>query len=93
MRVIPWNNLQGYVIQLSARDTHTWATRSGKAWPGSTLHSHRFSASVDSNGLCDFTIDGKPDDGEISGDELAAIIADHLPANLQHLWPTWKAPT
>ena len=42
---------------------------------------------VDSNGLCEFTMNGR--DGDVSGDELQAIVADHLPADCRHLWPVW----
>jgi hypothetical protein len=41
------------------------------------------------------TIDGRmPSDPDVgSGGELEAIVADHLPAHLRHLWPVWEAQT
>lgn len=79
----------GYVIKLSARDTYNWAHKPGAAWPCSELADRAICVEVDSNGLCDIPIG---DSGFIDGNELEAIIADHLPADLRHLWPTWAAP-
>jgi hypothetical protein len=81
----------GYTLWLSARDTYDWARKPGAAWPCSTLEDHRVMVQVDSNGLCDLTIDGRSpaDNADIDGTELNAIVADHLPANYRHLWPTW----
>ena len=82
-----------YTLWLSARDTYNWATRPNAIWPCSTLRDHRVMVQVDSNGLCDLTIDGRmPDDPDLgAGGELEAIVSDHLPASLRHLWPTWEA--
>lgn len=65
-------------VRLSARDTEDWATYPGRAWPCSTLRGKRISATFDTNGLCDLSIDGKDAPDDIDGDELSAIIADHL---------------
>lgn len=27
---------------------------------------------------------------DIDTNELAAIVGDHLPADLRHMWPTWN---
>jgi hypothetical protein len=80
---------EGYTMQLSARDTYDWAHRSGAAWPCSTLSDHRVMVCVDSNGLCDFTLDGRTD-GDVDGNELDACVSDHLPKDLRHLWPVWE---
>jgi hypothetical protein len=83
---------RGYVMWLSARDTYAWAHKAGAYWPCSTLSDRRCVVVCDRIGLCDFTIDGKEfDDGEFIGDEISAIVADHLPAAARHLWPVWAA--
>ena len=79
----------GYAMWLSARDTYDWAHKPGAAWPGSTLANKRVVVSVDSNGLYDLTIDGR--EGDCDGNELSAIVADHLPKAYRHMWPTWEA--
>jgi hypothetical protein len=77
----------GYVLWLSARDTYDWATRPGAAWPCSQLSDHRCVVVVDSNGLCDFTLDGR--DADVDGNELDACVADHIPQSARKFWPTW----
>ena len=81
----------GYTLWLSARDTYDWAHRVGHTWPCSTLSKNRCRIDVDSNGLCDFSVNGKSDNGEIDGCELDACVSNHIPLEVQHLWPTWKA--
>ena len=80
----------GYGLWLSARETCQWAHRPGAAWPCSTIAGDRIFVRVDSNGLCDFTKDGVP--ASVDTAELQAIVADHLPAKLRHLWPVWERP-
>jgi hypothetical protein len=76
---------------LSARNTYNWATQHGQSWSPSTLSNHRLMVVVDNNGLVDIAIDGKDTmDMDIDGHELHAIIADHLPKDLRHLWPCWE---
>jgi hypothetical protein len=82
---------RGYVLWLSARDTYSWAHKPGAAWPCSTLSDRRLVVVCDSNGLCDFTSDGKTAPDDIDGAELCAIVADHLPPAARHLWPVWAA--
>ncbi len=84
----------GYIIWLSKNDTYRWSRRVGCSWPCSSLRNKALRVDVDSNGLCDLAINGKSGEGEdCDGNELDAIIADHLPERLQHLWPCWgKAP-
>lgn len=79
----------GYTLWLSARDTHAWATRPGSRWPCSTLADHRVVVEVDRNGLCGLAIDGR--DGDCDGNELDAIVSDHLPPAARRFWPTWEA--
>ena len=79
-----------YTLWLSATDTYNWAHKPGAHWPCSDLSGHRACVCVDSNGLCDLTIDGKYDQ-DCSGNELSAIVADHLPASYRHLWPVWES--
>lgn len=79
----------GYVMKLSANDTYQWAHRVGASWPCSTLSGNRLVVIVDSNGLCDLTVNGKTD-CDLDGNELDAIVSDHLPDNHKHLWPTWR---
>lgn len=78
----------GYNLWLSATDTSNWAHRIGNNWPCSELSGHRCFVAVDQNGLCDFTLDGRSAD--VSGDELSACVADHLPDDCKHLWPCWS---
>jgi hypothetical protein len=80
----------GYTLWLSADDTYNWATRPHKSCPCSTLRGSRLVVQVDSNGLCDIAIDGKL--GDCDGTELDAIVSDHLPPALRHLWPVWENP-
>jgi hypothetical protein len=77
----------GYTIWLSAQDTEDWARRPGASWPCSTLAGHRLRIEVDSNGLCNLSVDGRY--GDVDGHELDACVADHLPAEYRHLWPVW----
>lgn len=78
----------GYGLWLSANDTYYWAHKPGASWPCSDLADHRVYVGVDSNGLCDFAIDGEP--GDCDGNELEAIVSDHLPEDLKKYWPCWK---
>lgn len=88
----------GYTLWLSANDTYWWATGqgpNGKTWPCSTCQGKRLVVCVDDNGLWNLFVNGRdqyPQEDEISGDELDAIVADHLPSDLRHLWPVWGAP-
>ena len=79
----------GYTMWLSANDTRDWADRPGGVWPGSTLGGHRLRIEVDRKGLADLAADGKADQHWVDAWELDAIITDHLPAHLRHLWPVW----
>lgn len=79
----------GYCMWLSKCDTCAWANKIGARWPGSQLLGHKLFVAVDKIGLCDYTVDDKecPD---LSGNELNACVADHLPENLHQFWPIWK---
>lgn len=92
MRIKAWPDNTGYSMWLSANDTYNWAHRPGKSWPCSQLSGKRLVVEVDSNGLCDLAIDGRTDT-DCDGSELDAIVDDHLPAYLRHLWPSWRQPT
>jgi hypothetical protein len=78
----------GYTLWLSATDTWLWARKPGAIWPCSTLSNNRLMVMVDRNGLCDLTINGR--DGDCDGNELDACVADHIPDDCKHLWPTWE---
>lgn len=82
------DKITGYRMCLSASDTYDWAHKPGAAWPCSTISDKRIAVTVDSNGLCDFTMNGRYADCD--GNELSAIVADHLRAEFRHLWPTWE---
>ena len=75
------HNVDGRTVRLwlSAQDTYEWATRIGECWPCSSLSGHRLFAEFDSNGLLDFTVDGR-DAGnrDIDGQEFNAITSDYL---------------
>ncbi len=90
MRIIKGQNRDNYTLWLSAQETDDWRSRPGAAWPCSTIRGRRLYVAVDSNGIFDFTVGGKYDD-DIDGNELDAIVSDHLPADLRHLWPVWGA--
>ena len=75
----------GYTMFANPGDTAAWARRPGSAWPNSTLAGHRLTVCVDLNGLAE--IEDGPDG--LDAHELAAFVADHIPADLRHLWPTW----
>ncbi len=79
----------GYMIWLSASDTHRWSRKAGAIWPCSALSGNRFFAAINKNGLYDFTLNGK-DGVSLDENELAACISDHLPLNLRQYWPCWE---
>lgn len=81
--------ITGYTLWLSRSDTYRWARKPGAAWPCSKCSGRRLVVGVNSNGLCDLAVDGRTVD--VDGNELEAIVADHLPAEYRHLWPTWEA--
>lgn len=80
--------ITGYTIWLSADDTEAWAHKPTAYWPCSAYSGKRLAVCVDSNGLCDLAVNGR-DDSDGDGDELAAMVGDHLPKEYRHLWPTW----
>ena len=77
----------GYALLLSPDETYGWAHKPGATWPGSRYSDSQLLVQVDRYGICELTVNGTPDDGP--GDELDAIVADHLPAEFRHLWPVW----
>lgn len=83
------DNGNGYAMWLSANDTYRWAHRPGQRWPCSELSGNRCAIVVDRNGICDFTMNGRSAD--VPGDELDAIVADHLPDSHKGFWPVWGA--
>jgi hypothetical protein len=78
----------GYTLRLSGRETYAWAHCPGKMWPCSYLSDSSLQVTVDGNGLCDTELGG-----DVPANELEAVVADHLPADCQHLWPCWEAIT
>lgn len=81
-------NGNGYTMKLSAWDIQQWVTCPTAAWPCSTLRGNRLVVDVDDNGLLDMTVNGTHY-ADIDGNELDAIISDHLPESHRHLWPVW----
>ena len=82
----------GVTLKLSRQDTMMWATRPGKSWPCSTLAGHRFVACFDTNGLWEFTLDGKDNGKEnesIDGHELSACCCDWLKNRLPKTHPCY----
>ena len=79
----------GYNLWLNKNDTYRWAHKTGASWPCSLLSGKSLFVAVDSNGLCDYSVNGKeyPD---LSGDELTACVTDHLPEHFKQFWPVWK---
>jgi hypothetical protein len=71
----------GFTLWLSKNDTYDWAHRSGESWPCSDLSGKRCRIDFDSNGLCDFTVNGR-DGADVPSDELSAIVADHIWSHL-----------
>lgn len=91
MRTLIHDN--GFTLWLSANDTYDWAHRVNDSWPCSTLSNHRLTASFDSNGLYDLTIDGKCLSGEgyceVDAHELSAIVADLMKKKLPTTHPCY----
>lgn len=80
----------GVTVWLSATDTYEWAHGRCR-WPCSELAGRRLRADFDSNGLLDYTIDGRPpgDRLYIPADEFSAVIADHLKGKLPEDHPCY----
>ena len=88
MRISKRDN--GYTMWLSARDTYAWANKEGAVWPCSRLAGHRLAVVVNRNGLFELISDGHQT-GSVNESELIAIVTDHLPKGLRHLWPSYEA--
>lgn len=80
----------GYEMHLTEDETRAWAHRDGNRWPNSMLSGRPITVIVYEHGLTDIGTT-LPDPDDIPSHELEALIADHLPADLRHLWPTWHA--
>ena len=80
----------GYTMWLSVNDTYNWAHRANNSWPCSQLSGKRVRAVVDNNGVFDLYINGIYPLYDIDGNELTAIIGDHLPKDLRQFWPCWE---
>jgi hypothetical protein len=92
------NKATEYTMWLSVSDVEQWVFNKQGCWPCSTLAGHKVRIDVDANGLLDILLDGKGgkwqdiDEGNgpiIDGNEVEAIITDHLLPALRHLWPVW----
>ena len=81
----------GYTMSFSAPNTWDWAHRPNARWPCSSLAGKRIFIVVNNNGLAETRVRGRGD-LNIQSDELAAIVADHLPQSHRHLWPCWEKP-
>jgi hypothetical protein len=83
----------GYALTLSESETYDWAHRAGNLWPCSTLSGFSLLIEVDSNGLCGLETRDSDDvaiERDVDGNELDAIVSDHLPPEYRHLWPCWQ---
>lgn len=66
-------------LWVSARETYAWANRPGNRWPCSQLSFRRFYAEFDTNGLCDFTLDGQGlGSRDLDSNELTACCRDMI---------------
>lgn len=78
----------GYTLWLTSQDTCAWAHKPGAVWPASKLSGLRLQVFVDETGLVSYTTDEPcicvPDH------ELAACVADHLPAVCREFWPVCR---
>ena len=83
------DTVSSYTLWLSSIDTYNWAHKPGAAWPCSDLSGKTIVVEVDRNGLRGLRVNGD-DSYDAPGDELEAMVADHLKAHLRHLWPTWE---
>jgi len=75
-------------VWLSATDTSEWA----RQWPCSELAGRRIRADFDTNGLLDYTIDGRSRTGArmwTPVDEFNAVIADSLRGKLPEDHPCY----
>lgn len=78
---VKWSD-NGFTINLSVCDISDWVRTPGAAWPCSTLDGKRLYAEFDSNGLLDYSINGRSAncdvaEYDIDSHEFNAIIADH----------------
>ncbi len=77
-------------LWLSANDTRGWARRPGKEWPCSQLAGHSMRVEFDSNGVHDYTIDGRfSPQRDVPADEFNAITSDFIRGNLYKAHPVW----
>lgn len=67
-------------LWLSSNDTYDWAHKPGASWPCSQLSGNRIFVQWDTNGLCDFTMNGR--EADVDSTELNACCADHLSKKL-----------
>jgi len=82
-------NADSVCLWASTRDTYDWATKTGAAWPCSTLSDRRIFAAFDSNGLYDIAIDGKDDTSDFDVCEFNALCADLLAEKLPKDHPAY----
>lgn len=67
----------GFTVWLNRRDTYEWS----ESWPCSALSDKRVAAAFDGGGLVDLSVNGD-DTHDVPGDELTAIISDHVYSRL-----------
>lgn len=72
-----------FTVWASVRDTESWATRPGAAWPCSTLRGRRFCATFDRSGLVELTVDGRHASDDVDGHEFNACVADLVAESLR----------
>lgn len=78
-----------YGLSLTADETQDWADE--RCWLDSIIAGHKLRVCINENGLCECLVDGDSIEhlNNIDNNELTAIVADHLPKEYRHLWPTW----
>ncbi len=81
------DNGDSIALWVSANDTYDWAHKVNASWPCSALSGHRFFMAGDSNGLLEFTIDGK--DGDVDAHEFNACVSDMLDGKIPEDHPCW----
>lgn len=76
--------LNSFAIWISADETYNWANR----WPCSTLRNKRVKAEFDTNGLVDYSVNGKYCE-DMDSHEFNALISDFAKRKLPESHPCY----